>query len=116
MPKRFRSKEFFQDKKFLETVHDCCVATADLGSFDFSSIRVGDILFFNSKLHAAEFNNPKYFHIVVCIENNPTFQPQFIHARLYKDSDAVAIWPLQKFIESKRYTVLRGVRRVTKKA
>lgn len=115
MPKWMRSKELFEDQQFLEDVFKADVPSAQLQKCDFSQVRVGDIFFFSSRLYKEQFADPKYFHMAVCIENSPGVGPVFVHARLYKKLDAVTVWPLEKFVRSKRYTLLRGVRRVKRR-
>lgn len=110
-----RSKELFEDQQFLEDVFNADVPSTQLSECDLSQVRVGDIFFFSSRLYKEQFADPKYFHMAICIQNSPGAELLFAHARLYKKMDAVTVWPLEKFVRSKRYTLLRGVRRVKRR-
>jgi len=97
LPKWLRAKEMYEDDNFVKDVTD-------------GFYQAGDVFFFSPR----ENINPMYFHLAIMVGQNEEGVPMLAHASNYMNgsNDAVRIWPLNYFLQQKKYKFLQAVKRV----
>lgn len=112
LPKWLRSSELFEDEVFLETVVKQKIASRKLSKALLPPARVGDIWFFSNNGTRTDNYDPKFFHVAVVSRLEADGAPVLLHARKFKQDDAVVEWGLDKFRKNKVYRLFQGIRRV----